>query len=90
MARTARYLLRISTEEQAQMQGDAATFGEPVSQWIRRCLRVARASLLPSAVAPSENGAKGGGRSGQKSGFPKGRRKKVKNGQKEVRTSRAR
>jgi len=59
MIRNQVFQFRVSDDELGQLKADAEAAGETVSNWIRRCIRVARVDLIQS-VAPSRPNGHGG------------------------------
>lgn len=76
MLRERLFNLRLTTEEFAELESDAATSGDTMSNWVRRCLRQGRALLL--SMAPSKDGGYAGSVSGSSHG------KKAPNGSKKT------
>lgn len=71
MKRSTLFQFRVSEDELTELRRDAEWSGDSVSNWIRRCIRVARTELRRSSVAtsgPSGNGVSAGAKPGVSSG----------------------
>jgi hypothetical protein len=86
-ARAKLFTIRVSETELAELQADAAAFGDTTARWTRRCWQFGRTSLRPVAVPLV--GAHHGAKRGANGGKPP-RKGKVTNGAKSKKARKSR